>query len=118
MPGFSNAAGSSRRQRRTCRRSRRAPSMSSRRGSVLIYVKDKRRAFAEFHRVLRRGGRISLFEPINRFGMAERSCTWGYDLNGEAAKLMAKLSTHEATFQPPDDPMLDFDERDLLRLAE
>ena len=40
--------------------------------SVLIYVKDKERAFAEFHRVLRPGGRISLFEPINRFGMAER----------------------------------------------
>jgi arsenite methyltransferase len=45
--------------------------------SVLIYVKDKDRAFAEFHRVLGPGGRISLFEPINRFGMEERACTWG-----------------------------------------
>lgn len=35
--------------------------------SVLIYVEDKRRAFHELHRVLRRGGRLSLFEPINRF---------------------------------------------------
>src|SRR5262245_60600476 len=34
--------------------------------SVLIYVDDKPRAFEEFHRVLRPGGRISLFEPINR----------------------------------------------------
>ena len=35
--------------------------------SVLIYVEDKRRAFEEFFRVLKPGGRISLFEPINRF---------------------------------------------------
>jgi arsenite methyltransferase len=34
--------------------------------SVLIYVKEKARAFQEFHRVLRPGGRLSLFEPINR----------------------------------------------------
>jgi arsenite methyltransferase len=33
--------------------------------SVLIYVQDKQRAFEEFFRVLRPGGRISLFEPIN-----------------------------------------------------
>jgi arsenite methyltransferase len=46
--------------------------------SVLIYVKGKDRAFSEFHRVLRPGGRISIFEPINRFGMEERHRTWGY----------------------------------------
>jgi arsenite methyltransferase len=86
--------------------------------SVLIYVKDKARALAEFHRVLRPGGRISLFEPINRFGMKQRACTWGYDLHGEAARLMEKLTALEATYQPPDDPMLDFDERDLFALAE
>ncbi|HEV2712253.1 MAG TPA: class I SAM-dependent methyltransferase, partial [Gaiellaceae bacterium] len=86
--------------------------------SVLIYVKDKARAFAEFHRVLRGRGRISLFEPINRFGAEERSCTWGYDLDADAAPLMEKLSAHEATFQPADDPMLDFDERDLFAHAE
>jgi ubiquinone/menaquinone biosynthesis C-methylase UbiE len=33
--------------------------------SVLIYVKDKAAALREFHRVLRPGGRVSLFEPIN-----------------------------------------------------
>jgi arsenite methyltransferase len=86
--------------------------------SVLIYVKDKARAFAEFHRVLRPGGRLSIFEPINRFGIEERGRTWGYALDGEAAKLMAKLTTHEEAFQGPEDPMLDFDERDLLALVE
>jgi hypothetical protein len=33
--------------------------------SALIYVSDKLRAATEFHRVLRPGGRVSLFEPIN-----------------------------------------------------
>lgn len=85
--------------------------------SVLIYVKDKERAFAEFHRVLHAGGRISLFEPINRFGMAERRGTWGYDLDG-VRDLMEKLTEVYARRQPPGDPMLDFDERDLISLAE
>jgi arsenite methyltransferase len=85
--------------------------------SVLIYVREKDRAFSEFHRVLRPAGRVSIFEPINRFGMDERRRTWGYDLDG-AEPLMRKLTAvHEET-QPADDPMMDFDERDLLRLAE
>jgi arsenite methyltransferase len=86
--------------------------------SVLIYVKEKATAFAEFHRVLRNGGRISLFEPINRFGIEERRCTWGYDLDTEAASLMERLTAVEARYQPPDDPMFDFDERDLVALVE
>ena len=85
--------------------------------SVLIYVKDKERAFAEFHRVLQAGGRISLFEPINSFGMAERRKSWGYDCDG-IRDLMDKLTEVYASRQPPDDPMLDFDERDLVSLAE
>jgi arsenite methyltransferase len=85
--------------------------------SVLIFVADKQRTFREFHRVLRPGGRISLFEPINRFGMDERRCTWGYDV-GDAADLMAKLNAVHERYQTRDDPMVDFDERDLLGFAE
>jgi arsenite methyltransferase len=84
---------------------------------VLIYVVEKERAFREFHRVLRPGGRISLFEPINRFGMEERRRTWGLDLDG-AQELMAKLNAVFDAVQPPEDPMVDFDERDLIKLAE
>jgi SAM-dependent methyltransferase len=86
--------------------------------SVLIYVDDKASAFSEFSRVLRPGGRISLFEPINRF--ARRSAeTWtGYDL-GAIPDLSQKLRAIYSAIQPPDsDPMLSFDERDLIDLAE
>jgi len=85
--------------------------------SVLIYVKEKDRAFAEFHRVLRPGGRLSFFEPINRFGMEKRRFTWGYELEG-AEDLMQKVNLVFEAIQPETDPMVDFDERDLLRLAE
>src|SRR4051794_21802738 len=51
--------------------------------SVLIYVDDKQRAFDEFFRVLRPGGRLSMFEPINRFGMDENRRTFGgFDVDG------------------------------------
>jgi arsenite methyltransferase len=86
--------------------------------SVLIYVADKERAFLEFHRVLRPGGRASIFEPINRFGLEERRGTWGYAVDGEAARLIGKLIDSLRSFQPEDDPMFDFDERDLFALAE
>jgi ubiquinone/menaquinone biosynthesis C-methylase UbiE len=89
--------------------------------SVLIYVKNKAAAFAEFARVLHGGGRISLFEPINRFASeqwisADRFS--GYDVSG-LGEIGRKLRDVFARHQPPDsDPMFDFDERDLVRLAE
>ncbi len=86
--------------------------------SVLIYVADKESAFREFARVLRSGGRISLFEPINRFA-GQGVDTWmGYDLSA-VAHISRELRAVYDAIQPPDtDPMLDFDERDLLVLAE
>jgi SAM-dependent methyltransferase len=87
--------------------------------SVLIYVKDKASAFREFYRVLRPGGRISLFEPINVLMSGydpDRFC--GYDV-GPVASLAAKVGALYESIQPPgEDPMGDFDERDLLRHAE
>ena len=87
--------------------------------SVLIYVKEKAAAFGEFARVLRPGGRISLWEPINRFGAEERrQGLIGFPADG-VEEINAKLWGVYEAIQPPDsDPMLDFDERDLLRLAE
>ena len=86
--------------------------------SVLIYVADKRAAFAEFARVLRPGGRISLFEPINRFALRDTNTWAGYDL-GPLGEIGDKLLAVYEALQPRDsDPMLDFDERDLIHFAE
>ena len=88
--------------------------------SVLIYVADKAAAFAEFARVLRPGGRISLFEPINRYAQLTYGpeSFVGYDL-GALPEIGAKLRALFASLQPPEtDPMFNFDERDLIRLAE
>jgi arsenite methyltransferase len=86
--------------------------------SVLIYVPEKTQAFSEFFRVLRPGGRFSCFEPINRFGMEERTeGFWGYPGDG-VSDLAERVEQVYAEIQPPVDPMLDFDERDLMRLAE
>jgi arsenite methyltransferase len=86
--------------------------------SVLIYVADKERAFAEFFRVLRPGGRVSLFEPINSFGMAERRREFfGLD-DPHVAAIGEKIEAAYGEAQPEDDPMLDFDERDLMRQVE
>ena len=87
--------------------------------SVLIYVKDKAGALREFRRVLRPGGRISLFEPVNRLmSVLEPDRFSGYDI-GPVAAIAAKVKALYQSIQPPDsDPMLDFDDRDLVRLAE
>jgi arsenite methyltransferase len=86
--------------------------------SVLIYVPEKAESFREFFRVLRPGGRLSCFEPINRFGMDEkREGFWGYPADG-LSDLAQRVEQVYAELQPPTDPMLDFDERDLITLAE
>ncbi len=86
--------------------------------SVLIYVADKQRAFDELHRVLAPGGRISLFEPINRLMFPEpEDRFWGYDvvavvdLAGRVKDAFAHLEHAGAV------TMMDFDERDLFAMA-
>lgn len=85
--------------------------------SVLIYVDDKASAFSEFSRVLRPNGRVSLFEPINRFARRSADTLAGYDL-GAIPDVSRKIRAVYSALQPPDDPMLSFDERDLIDLAE
>ncbi len=86
--------------------------------SVLIYVEDKKRAFAEFHRVLKPGGRVSIWEPINNFRDAlSPDFFLGYDTS-RIEGLARKVRDVYRRIQPDTDPMLDFDERDLFDFAE
>jgi arsenite methyltransferase len=83
--------------------------------SVLIYVAAKQAAFAEFFRVLRPGGRLSIFEPINSFAAAQAGGDlFGVDM-GPVADLAAKVHRVYRSVPADQDPMLNFDERDLLR---
>jgi arsenite methyltransferase len=87
--------------------------------SVLIYVKDKARAMREFYRVLKPGGRMSLFEPINvLMSLADPDLFSGYDVT-PVKTLATKVQAIYESIQPRDaDPMIDFDDRDLVRHAQ
>jgi arsenite methyltransferase len=87
--------------------------------SVLIYVEDKAKAFWEFHRVLRPGGRVSIFEPINNYFPETDEEFWGFDARA-VRDLVRKIHEyegwHESSYE--DDPMMNFTTKDLLRHAE
>ena len=83
--------------------------------SVLMYVADKPASFRALHRVLRPGGRLSVFEPVNRFSREPTGRLWGYDVSAvpELAEPLTRASQPD-----PDGPILGYDERDLLAAAE
>jgi SAM-dependent methyltransferase len=77
--------------------------------SVLIYVQDKAEAAREFFRVLRSGGRISIFEPINSNNTRLSEAVDFGELGAQV------VEWERACYEDPDDPMLNFDEHDLER---
>ncbi len=88
--------------------------------SVLIYLpfEAKRAAFRTFFRVLRTGGRLSIFEPINKFGHCDDPAEFmGFDLSG-VRDLAAKIRAAYDEQAPDERTLVDFDERDLLVFAE
>src|SRR2546423_516701 len=87
--------------------------------SVLIYLHDPASAFREFRRVLRPGGRLSIFEPINRFSFPEPlDRLWGYDIS-PIREIADKVKAAYERAQPTaESPLMSFDERDLVAWAD
>ena len=87
--------------------------------SVLIYVAAKQASFNEFYRVLKPNGKLSVFEPINRFGQPEPiHLFFGFDV-APVMNVAAKVKRVYMDLQPLDsDPTMNFDERDLIAFAE
>lgn len=80
--------------------------------SVLMYVEEKRAAAAEYRRVLRPGGRVSLFEPINAGAVDD----WRMDLT-PVRRLHERVNAAEAALRVTTcQPMLDFDAEGLSSL--
>jgi hypothetical protein len=64
------------------------------------------------------GGRLSIFEPINSYFPRSPNFFWNYDVT-PVAELVAKVRAVYERAQPRDtDPMLNFDDRDLLAMAQ
>jgi arsenite methyltransferase len=77
--------------------------------SVLMYVEDIRVAAVELHRVLRPGGRVSLYEPINRKGTYIAPTVDWSPLGGELAQRVAEeWEAHAAA-----DPLFRLDDEEL-----
>jgi arsenite methyltransferase len=84
--------------------------------SVLIYLLDKEPAVRELYRVLRPGGRLSIFEPINRFNWEQIGSRY-YGLEVEPVQHLANKIIERWRRGPDEHPLLNFDERDLFRWA-
>ena len=84
--------------------------------SVLMYLDRKDVAFAEFRRVLRPGGRLSIFEPINRFLVEHRPGDM-FGLGPSPVQELLSKVLDQFKRDSDERTMLDFDERDLLRWA-
>jgi arsenite methyltransferase len=87
--------------------------------SVVIYVEDKQRAFDTFHRVLRPGGRLSMFEPINRFTFPEPDDRYmGFDVTPIAGLVRRVKDAYNRLASADDSTLTDFDEGDLIAFAQ
>jgi len=88
--------------------------------SVLIYIPDKQAAVTEMYRVLRPGGRVSVFEPVNSAAArlqlpGELGCQPGGPVPGQLRAQHEQVTAAFRALSRRWHPMMDFDERDLVR---
>jgi arsenite methyltransferase len=82
--------------------------------SVLIYVREKRHTVGELLRILRPGGRVSMFEPINTEYVP--AGTWPDDLDvSDLQPAYDEVARRWNQEVGESDTLTDFDERDLGR---
>jgi len=87
--------------------------------SVVIYVEAKQQAFDTFHRVLRPGGRLSVFEPINRFAFPEPDDRYlGFDVAPIAGLVRRVKDAYDRLGGSREKTLVDFDEGNLISFAE
>jgi len=83
--------------------------------SVLQFVHDRPAALREVCRVLRPGGRVSFFEPLNSYMTPHHKLVDLAPL-GDLGERVSRV--FESVYADPGEPMLGFDERDLSCLLE
>jgi arsenite methyltransferase len=87
--------------------------------SVLMYLPDRALAFSAFHRVLKPGGRISLFEPIDAFGFAGYpDLDRGTDFSSVSDLRERIMQYYHRIFPDDPTPTRNFDATDLFDAAE
>jgi arsenite methyltransferase len=87
--------------------------------SVIIYVQEKQAAFDEFFRVLKKGGRVSIFEPIAKLSKEIGPVGYylGYDMR-PIKDLWEKMKEAHKAKHDLQSTMSDFDERDLVKMLD
>lgn len=87
--------------------------------AVLIYVTERDKAIAAIHRVLRPGGRLSLYEPlvVDPPDASDGARFLGFDTTEVAAAARAVQAVFDR-HQPPNDPMLTLSATELRTHCE